>query len=90
MVLPPTSLPHLSVRAVPESLLFAPFVPAHRTRAARGGFKSGVSYRLELTIPLKWGRTKCGQVEFQVVGCIILFEQAMEFAVKPLSCCWDR
>jgi len=68
------------LRSLPEPLLFDASLPAHRTRAAGGGIKNGTRDSLEVAILPQRG-AKRRQIEFQVVGNIIVFEKAMEFAV---------
>jgi hypothetical protein len=50
MVISPASLSDLSLRAVPEPLLFDPQLQAHRAYPARSGTKGRVSTDLELAM----------------------------------------
>jgi hypothetical protein len=50
MVISPASLSHLSLRSLPEPLLFGPNLPAHRTNPARSGTKNSIAFDFKLAM----------------------------------------
>jgi len=50
MVISPASFSHLSLRSLPQPLLFDPVLPAHRTNSGRSGIKNSIASDFKLAM----------------------------------------
>jgi hypothetical protein len=50
MAISPASLSHLSLRSLPQPLLFDPILPAHHTDPGRSGTKNSIAFDFKLAM----------------------------------------